>query len=283
MTPSATDPACELEPILPRRRLRLRGGYVRAMRRRIAIGVALTLMLLASLAWPAGDVAEAWALESNWRRAEPLDTVSIDVQHGELLALLHSIDTTVVYRDATGERVVNAESFRVVGPFSPAAAREARRDRTSGGVATSVGTAARLPRLVTALLLLGVLGTSAIALARLTRDRARELTMARRAARASREIVVQLIREPRRSRYVFDAASSEAVVGYRQSARGRERIDLRVLTDEPRPLLFGPDRTLAVALLTERGDVLVVRDDLWPLDVTPEERETARARMAERA
>lgn len=270
--------------ILPSRPLVLRPEYVRTARKRIAILSSFAILALLAASLSVIELQQIAELERAWAEGEAVDVISLDIIHRSM-GPSHAYGSTIAYRDGVGERVAFGPRFTIPGglPESVTEVLEVRRERGGTRLVPLFALLAAPIRARWASATMAVLVTIAGVLVLWARRRARELALVRAAAASSEELLVERAPGETRRRIAFVAPLPAAAATYRSAASPRRvTIDYRLREDEPPPLWVDEARARAVALRPDprSSEVVVVREDLWPFQVSDAERGAIAVRIA---
>lgn len=282
------------EPILPLRPLRLRwsftaGAIVRAI---VALAPALSV-IAAACVWQARAAWEVADDQRGWERGFDVELLDSSREERVVFGVVHDVVVRVRYLDRVGTERGGAMRWLTVIDPGTSGPLSARVDPVRERMVLSWAAGAAPWRWawvgLAALVLLGLLAGCVLA----TRALLREYLVARRAARASGEVeleVVELVThdvhgKPSVLEVRYRAPhASEVSVGYRDSASGAsdEVLCERFRLADGGPILL--DDGARVLALQPRGGsrVTLVRDDLWPFAISAEHAREARARIASR-
>ncbi len=266
--------------MLPPRPLRLRKAFVALAIGRAAVALAPALAVIAAACvWQARAAWEVADDARGWERGHEVEILESSHDERVIFGVVHDVVARASYVDPSGVERGGALRWLSVVDDGTRGPLEARFDPVRGRLVLSWAVEARAGRwgwiALAALLLGGLLAACAAA----ARAMLREYLVARRAARASNELeleVVELVThdvhgKPSVLEVRYREPREEETIGYRESApsSGDEVRCARFRLAEGGPILL--DDGARVLALCPHGsrEVTLVRDDLWPFVAQP--------------
>lgn len=276
-------------PILPPRPLRLRWSFAAAAIARAAIALAPALAVIgAACVWQA---RAAWEIADDgrgWERGADVAVLAISREERVVFGVVYDVVAHAQYVDPAG--VERASGMRWLALFGSGVDGEARarfdpeRERLVLSWAVDAAPRRWAWTALAACILLALLAASL----RAARTLLAEYLVARRAARASEEIELEVVElathdvhgKPSVLEVRYRAPrAADAPIGYRESAGGSDEVRrARFRLAEGGPVLLGEGARVLGLRPAGSRDVVLVRDDLWPFAVAAEDAARARAR-----